>query len=294
MVLLSTYNGEKFLREQLDSVLSQKGVILNILVRDDGSSDGTCDILNEYQNRGLLRWYTGDNLGPAKSFMDLVYNAPECEYYAFCDQDDYWLEDKLKIAVNQIKEFPLGKPALYYGRPRLVDRNLNLITNSNKPLDRMLDYKSALINSNATGCTMVFNRSLLEKVKEKKPNYIAMHDSWFHKVCIVAGGNLHFDEDVHIMYRQHGNNVVGISNSKTEKIKKRLMNKECTRSRAIASLLDCYQELMTQEEKYLAYLVVNYKNGIIPRIKLLLNNDIKTDYFIQNVMFKLMILFGTF
>ena len=75
LVMLSTYNGEKYLREQIESVLKQENVKISILVRDDGSTDNTCNILEEYQKKGLLRWYTGKNLKPAKSFIDLIFHA---------------------------------------------------------------------------------------------------------------------------------------------------------------------------------------------------------------------------
>ena len=85
IVLLSTYNGGKYLSEQLDSLVAQKGVDVGILVRDDGSTDTTLSILDEWQEKGLLTWYSSGNLGPGKSFMDLLKRAPSGAYYAFCD-----------------------------------------------------------------------------------------------------------------------------------------------------------------------------------------------------------------
>ena len=87
-ILLSAYNGEKYIEEQLESLVGQQEVAADILVRDDGSSDKTHEILDKWQNKGLLKWYKGENLGFAKSFMDLVQRAGDYEYYAFCDQDD--------------------------------------------------------------------------------------------------------------------------------------------------------------------------------------------------------------
>ena len=76
LILMSTYNGEKYLKTQIDSLLAQKNVNVSIVVRDDGSTDGTVSILNEYKNRNALEWYSGKNMGPAGSFLDLIYNAP--------------------------------------------------------------------------------------------------------------------------------------------------------------------------------------------------------------------------
>ena len=231
-ILLSTYNGEKFIKEQLRSLLEQEGVRVNILVRDDGSSDHTQQILQEYQDKGLLEWYGGPNITTAYSFLNLMHRASESEYYAFCDQDDFWLKDKLQIAVEQLEQYPHDRPALYYGRARLVDQDLQPIKDSGTSSDKMLDFKSAVINSNATGCTMVFNKALLRIVKEKNPSYIAMHDGWIHKICIIMKGNIFYDEDVHILYRQHGGNVIGSSNSKWRRIKNHYASfkkRECIR-----------------------------------------------------------------
>ncbi|MBR7166470.1 MAG: glycosyltransferase [Bacteroidaceae bacterium] len=98
-VLMSTYNGMQYIREQLQSIYAQQGVDLSLLVRDDGSTDGTLQLLDEEQQAGRLSWYSGKNLGPAFSFWDLLHNAPEAPYYAFCDQDDVWDADKLAVAV---------------------------------------------------------------------------------------------------------------------------------------------------------------------------------------------------
>lgn len=168
-ILMSTYNGEKYLKEQIESLINQRNVDISILVRDDGSTDGTVKILKEYQEKGILKWYDGENLKPAKSFLDLINKADESDYYAFCDQDDVWLEDKLEIAINKLNSCDKERPALYYGRPRLVDSKLNYIKNPKKSKDCMIKYESAIINSNATGCTMVFNKKLKDAVKSKNP-----------------------------------------------------------------------------------------------------------------------------
>ena len=119
-VLLSTYNGARYLREQLDSLLSQENVDIKILVRDDGSTDDTIKILNEYQNRGLLAWYTGPNMRPAKSFLNLLIQSPESEVYAFCDQDDVWKPEKMYMAVCQLKTVSTDIPARQLLNPTFI------------------------------------------------------------------------------------------------------------------------------------------------------------------------------
>ena len=97
---MSTYNGQKYIRQQIDSILQQTNVEVNLLVRDDGSKDDTIKILDEYKQEGKLTYYTGPNLGPQLSFLNLLNNCPKADYYAFADQDDYWEKDKLSTAVK--------------------------------------------------------------------------------------------------------------------------------------------------------------------------------------------------
>lgn len=296
-VLLSTYNGEKYLDEQIQSLIKQEGVYVKIFVRDDGSIDKTCEILQKYKNIGVLEWYSGENIKPAYSFLDLLYKVPESEYYAFCDQDDVWIKDKLKVAVDHLEEYPQEKPALYYGRARLTDQYLQPIGKGRTSADKMLDFYSALINSNAIGCTMVFNMALANVIRERKPSYIFMHDSWIHKVCIISKGNIFFDDDVHVLYRQHEKNVIGGINSGRSRIRNHFesfIKKECVRSKMICSLLECYGDIMEQDEYEICKLLSEYKNSVVKRIKILFCKKIKTDYLRRNILFRIAIVLKIF
>lgn len=297
-VLLSTYNGERYLEEQLDSLLEQIQVDVQIFVRDDGSTDGTHEILSTYAQNGLLTWYEGKNVGPADSFMDLVRNAPECDYYAFCDQDDVWLPEKLWRAMDVLcKENNDQQPALYYGSPRLVNADLEPIRAPRMVKDVITDYSGAVIASNAGGCTMVFNQSLLKKVQSASPEFFYIHDEWFHKVCMVVGGALHYDCDVPILYRQHGNNVTGTETSLRKKLQKHialLKTNDCIQSRIVKSLLVCYGNEMTAEQRRISEKIVHYQDNMMARISLAFDPRIRTKYFYRNVMFRLAVLMKSF
>ena len=112
-VLLATYNGEKYLKEQIESVLNQKDVEIELLVRDDCSDDETRNILKSYQDKGLLKFYGEKRMNVPYTFFDLIDNAPEADYYAFCDQDDVWDNDKLITAINALSEFKNDEMNLY-------------------------------------------------------------------------------------------------------------------------------------------------------------------------------------
>jgi len=101
---MSTYNGEKYLEEQINRILAKTDVDFRLLVRDDNSSDGTVAILRRYENHPRFQWYGGENLGCAKSFMDLLYSAPDADFYAFSDQDDIWYPNKISSAIYLLRQ----------------------------------------------------------------------------------------------------------------------------------------------------------------------------------------------
>ena len=166
-VLMSTYNGEKYLDEQIESLITQVGVDVKILIRDDGSSDNTIHLLKKWEKKGVLEWYSGENIKPALSFMELVKRVPKADYYAFCDQDDVWDNDKLKIASEMIGKYGETKPTLYFSNTRLVNSDLTPIktTTTHNP---KITLGSALIINPATGCTVVFNHALIGVIHIKK------------------------------------------------------------------------------------------------------------------------------
>lgn len=218
---MSTYNGEQYLREQLDSLLEQDVDDMKILVRDDGSTDMTKHMLEEYQSKGLLKWYTGPNLRPAKSFMNLLRNSCQSEYYAFCDQDDIWMKDKVSVAIKALEQYK-QVPAMYCSNTMLVDKHLNKIRVSNKLFK--FTFGESLITNPVTGCTMVINDVLRNLLLKQTPTIMSMHDWWIYTVCLAFNGHVIFDESPHIFYRQHGKNVIGAMTSKSE-IRKKHFNK---------------------------------------------------------------------
>ncbi|MDE5763716.1 MAG: glycosyltransferase [Ruminococcus sp.] len=167
-VLLSTYNGEKYLDEQIRSLISQKNVDMTILVRDDGSTDGTQSMLYSWAEKDsrikFLEQDFGCNFRVAKSFTYLLNQAdkmfPDIRYFSFCDQDDEWLDMKCCRAVKHLAKYN-EKPALYYLRKKLIDGNLN-------PLDRedvirivFMDLKTPYIKYMEKNIIKVMGRSEL-------------------------------------------------------------------------------------------------------------------------------------
>ena len=210
-ILLSTYNGSKYLRYQLDSLYVQTYPDIQIWVRDDGSSDSTRVMLESEQAQGRLALLGGcDNLGPAKSFFELLKNAAatETDYVAFCDQDDVWDPGKVARAVSMLTNVPAGMPAMYCSRLELVDENLCHLAYTESP--RKIGFGNALVESVAVGCTMVLNRKAVDLIAKNLPDRVVIHDWWCYLV-VSCLGEVVFDESAPIKYRQHEANTIGVA-----------------------------------------------------------------------------------
>lgn len=208
LVLMSTWNGERFLKAQLDSIFAQSfdGEI-HLLVRDDGSNDSTLNLLDSYCGT-TIKIVHGRNIGAKASFLELMRLALDFDanYYALSDQDDVWSPDKIAVAVNCIKH--LSSPALYCSSVELVNEDLSHLSNYIHPGDH--SFESTLLSNYVTGCTSVFNRKLLEKIRlPADSSQIIMHD-WWLGLTAASCGNVFYDSTSHIKYRQHGNNHVGM------------------------------------------------------------------------------------
>ena len=293
-VLISTYNGEKYLIHLLDSVLNQKNVEVSIFVRDDGSTDGTVNILNIYSDQGKLKWYSGKNKGAAFSFLDLLSKSGDYDYYAFCDQDDIWLQDKLYVAVSKLEAMGnFEKPQLYYGCPRLVDNSLRDLPIPKEMLEKYVDFSKAFVRSNCFGCTMVFNRELKQRIKI--PDFVTMHDEWVHKICLLFDGAVFFDDDVHILYRQHGDNTVGVNTNllaRAAKFARQIIKKDRNRSKLAKEILRLYGNEIDLSRKRLLIELSEYNLSILNKVKLLLDRRFCVKYYKKDIMFKFAVCIG--
>ena len=205
-VLLASYNGEKFIREQIDSILSQEteGFDLHLYVRDDGSTDSTLEILNDYEKEGKLKLYTGENKGFAKNFLTLLELCDEADYYAFSDHDDIWEKDKVKRGFDMLESQPdedKSKPLLYFSNYEFYNDDMTLHT----PHDMGKlnpNFYNALLDCPALGCTQMINNVARSEVVRKLPDYVIGHDCWTYMVC--AGlGKVVYDPSVTMRFRRH-------------------------------------------------------------------------------------------
>lgn len=265
LVLLSTYNGEKYLPELLDSVMAQKDVLIDVLARDDGSKDKTVEILKKNDR---VKVYTGENLKPAKSFLDLILKADASyDYYALCDQDDVWKVDKVISAIEHIRDS--NKPTLYSSAVEVVDRDLNFIRKSftdNSFKDPLYD----ILTYGTPGCTFVFNKALMQKLKEYKPTTISMHDSWISFVCLAVNGLFYSDHEAYILYRQHDANVLGAQrHSLKDTLAGIIKNKNVLRSDMAKEILIGYSYGMSPKTKEAFCAFAEYKENFRYKMRIL-------------------------
>ena len=293
-VLMSTYNGEKYIREQIDSILNQKGIEVNLLIRDDGSSDNTVKIIQEYAGKdSRVTVYSGANLKSAKSFFELVAKAGNADYYAFSDQDDVWALDKIEAAVKTLSTKDNTKPLLYYCNMKVVDENLNffyLLHAHNK----RTDYRySVLTEYYAAGCTMVFNEAAQELCSNHIPQGNIMHDTWMEVLCQFFG-TVYYDPNAYIFYRQHRNNVIGVSTSKLQRIQ-RMISRVLSGSKQpryeFAKIIDAnIGSILSPKDAAEVKKIVNYKNSFIDWMTLLFDRSIKNSSVKDELTFRMLTL----
>lgn len=221
-ILLATYNGEEYLREQIDSILNQTHTEFRLLISDDGSKDSTRKILEEYKNKDsrVEVFMQEKNLGVVKNF-EFLLGKVEAKYYMFSDQDDIWKENKIEKSLNKIEEgFDL-----VYSDLEVVDENLNVTYNSywklkgiyNK-IKKYNNFESLYLNNFVTGCTIISRKDLIKDVLPlPNTSKYVLHDYWI-SLIISQNGKISYVEEPLIKYRQHKNNKVG-SKKKSDELK---------------------------------------------------------------------------
>lgn len=291
-IFMSTYNGEKYLREQIDSILNQENVNVNILVRDDGSSDNTIEILKEYKEKGVLNYYCGENIGYAKSFLHLLSHNVKADYYAFCDQDDVWLSHKLINAVEKIKRKNI--PMLYASSLNRVDESLNFL-NKQSFKNLKITLGAEFTRHRLAGCTFVFNNKLYEIIKNTYniKNLNCSHDKLIVILCLIMGGEIFFDNNSYILFRRYGNNTSIDGKSIFKKIlkeKEHFTKYKHNESNLAKCILEYYGKQIDKENFELLFRIANYRNNIVDYIRLIFSKELDCGFWFYNIFIKLIII----
>lgn len=297
-VILSSFNGARYLPEQLDSLLAQTYSNIQIQVRDDGSSDKTRDILETYAEQHTNITVTfEERRGIVNSFFDLLSSANETgQYFAFCDQDDVWYPDKIERAVSRLSAVEPGKPALYCSRLEYVDQALQHLKYSRLPA-RRLSFASALVENMATGCTVVVNQAARELIVRSLPGRCIMHDWWCYLV-VAAFGVVIYDESPSMKYRLHAGNDTGAAVSLSEdfarRVRRFLSNRhEAFRVHAQAQeFATLYSDRLAAEKQQLLEKFLASKRSPIARIRYALKPGVYRQARLDDMIFRVLIVLG--
>ncbi len=300
-ILLSTYNGESFISELLDSLFKQSYSNIVLYIRDDGSTDNTVALIKSclIDNRSVILT-VGNNIGVIASFLQLLANnGGSGDLYAFCDQDDVWKPEKIARAVEQIMNCPEPGRVLYCSRLEYVDEQMKPLGFSLIP--RLVGFNNAVVENIATGCTIVFGETIRRLMLKGRSNDMIMHDWWAYLVASVFG-NVIYDEISSIQYRQHrssftawepGHRKLWIRARDFVISLGRHKHKGLDSLNQAVRLLDTYPDIPDDIQKIVATLVLLRKKGTFwKRLQYIMNPEVLRTEALENKALKAMILFA--
>lgn len=307
LILLSTYNGERYLRNQLDSLYAQEGVDKHLLVRDDGSKDGTLSILDDYcQHYGHMTIIKGENVGVRKSFLFLVKEAAthysEYDYYAFCDQDDVWFKNKIITGVNALNECSHAYKLFFSGA---INTDANLQPISNTCVRIVNSFGANLVANHILGCTMLINKVLLLEINkinicpfDNPSGIIPIHDGWTALVAYALDAKVIQHKPGMMYYRQHGNNVIGSGNGfwsiQKNRMHRYLSKTTHAKSNRCIIALQVLGSMIPSKNRQLLELVASYRYSFKAKLRLLFDKRMYEYGLFDNIGTFFMILFNKF
>lgn len=295
IILMSTYNGEQYIEEQLESIYSQTYQNWKLFVRDDGSKDSTVDILKKFQKRGNLILNQGENLGFVKSFFWLLNNAPDADYYSFADQDDKWLDFKIERAVELLEKNKNGEPLLYFSDFDYCDADLNFIEHRTSKKNR-LNFVEAIADGNRViGFSCVVTKSFKDLLAKAKPENIFSHDHFMYLLSFVIGSQI-YDRISTTKYRRHGKNA---SQSRSEfftlltwRIKNFVLSENDRFRKMYNEILTCYPEFLDKHKYNLLSAFVNDYNSFRNRMYKFFYPRRFRQYLVDEIPLRILFLMG--
>ena len=213
-IVLGFYEGYEFINRQLQSIFNQTHQEFIIFVTDDNSKDKfSLDKLNinESNKKKIRIKIRNKNIGYAQNFLNaLVSIDGHFDYYAFSDQDDIWHREKLEKAINSLEEYPYDQPNLYGSRTELIGTREEIKLGKSIEFKKSPSFQNAITQNIFGGNTMVFNRNAFDLICSSNINQkIIAHDWWCYQIISGAGGNVFYDKNIYLKYRQHNNNIIG-------------------------------------------------------------------------------------
>lgn len=292
-VIMSAYNGSKYIEAQLDSIFQQVGVKVLCYVRDDGSTDDTLQVLKKYVlTSGELIICEGENVGWERSFLLALKDAPQADYYAFADQDDIWFEDKLISGIKMLeKEGSKNKPCMYHCNKISVTEDLKPLAHQVRRTPRPLNRQNALIQEYAQGCSIIMNENARQLITKYIPREKIAHDFWCGLLCYLFGEVI-YDNKPHFYHISHGNNASGeghIIGSWKRRLKKFFAGGTVYFT-PFSDLEEGFKRRLTDSDLVFLYRVKTYKKSLKNKLSLLFSINFVRDSFIGTCSLKLAIL----
>ena len=301
-VAIATYNGEKYLKEQLDSLYSQTVIPDEIIICDDCSNDRTIDILEEYHQKKGLIYYTNDsNLGVNKNFEKAI-RLCSSDYVVICDQDDIWFPQKIEILLKKMMEVENGEPCVVSSQSESLNKNICPKPCSVKK-DSVGVSATLLYAGNVQGCTLMLNKKLIDMLKPFPESYkeVMMYDCYISFVAATCGIKYNLGQ-VLMFYRHHESNVLAKITKKKpffsrlqSKIRYLKFNRmfPCSRGRTLKVIYDEYGNVMKNEAKDTINKIRNYVDGnIIERIVSIYSfNETSSSWKIKNIFLEVLFFF---
>ena len=299
LILMSTYNGEKYIKEQIESIEKQVlDIPLNILVRDDGSKDNTIKILNELNNKyNNIKILEGENVGCNESFFKLFQYASGYKYYAVSDQDDIWLDHKIVRGIEKIKKEDQSIPILYGSCSYLMDNEYNIKGTTQKVI-RNISLNNTIIQNFVPGHSEIFNDALLQLLKTNLDyKRIYVYDYWITNVAMVYG-KIIFENEPSTKYRIHNSNTVGYGKSKFQWVKERLKRFKKGDGSTITSQIKYFYEInkdnISNDYKKEIEKFISSNNNFFKRCGFVFKTKLYRQKKLETFLFKIAYLFGKY
>lgn len=292
-IIMSAYNAEKYIKEQVESILAQSNVNVRLWIRNDGSTDGTLKILSdEFGDDNRVIVTNGANLGAAESFIQAIFECDfECDYYGFSDADDVWVDNKLAISIDCIGFPPSSNPVAVATQMTVVDENLKEIRLTKTP--RLgLKFNNAVVQTVASGASVLMNRSAFGLLRSYRPKNVVMHDAWIY-ILISAFGTFSYLEQPTILYRQHGKNVFGTSHGFRKRLEnrvKRLKSQSPYREQA-AEFLSVFGSQLGSENREIIERYVNYDKSLATRLLFAISPSVQMQNWRADLFQRFLVLF---
>lgn len=298
-ILMSSYNGSKYIKRQIESIMNQEDVITYLFIRDDGSSDNTVDIIKDlkiiYHER--IELIEGNNIGWKKSFMQLLYSSGDFEYFGFSDQDDVWFPNKLTTLIRLMEEdTEFNGVKLAHSNSLTVNPDFSVKKEQEIRREKPISHKSAIVTEYFQGCGMLWNRIAMDMIKKYMPMEDGIaHDFWVGIIGYIFG-KVYFSKEPLFYHIRYGNNSSADGNvlkGRFSRLINILLSKNAYMNPAKDLLVGYGEELNVDFQKFL-YRLTDYKFSYKSKILLIFDNEFVRTSTISTVFMKFAILINRF